>query len=113
MQVPVYRWQLPDDVGPLAHVIDEICAGRVDGILFTAGPQAGVLLDVARERGMEQPLRAALARMGVGSVGPSCSEAMRNLELEPDFEPEHGKMGHLVLQAARVLPALLVDKRGR
>lgn len=113
MQVPVYRWQLPDDIGPLANVIDEICAGRVDGILFTAGPQAGVLLDVARERGTEQPLRAALARMGVGSVGPSCSEAMRNLELEPDFEPEHGKMGHLVLEAARLLPGLLVQKRGR
>ena len=30
---------------------------------------------------------------------------MRNLELEPDFEPEHGKMGHLVLEAARQVPA--------
>lgn len=113
MQVPVYRWQVPEDTGPLVQVIDELCARRADAILFTAGPQAGVLLDVARQRGVERELRAALATMGVGSVGPSCSEALRNLELEPDFEPEHGKMGHLVLEAARRMPALLAGKRRR
>jgi uroporphyrinogen-III synthase len=113
LQVPVYRWQLPEDIGPLSHVLDEICAGKVDAILFTAGPQAGVLLDVARQRGIEAPLRAALARLGLGSVGPSCTEAMRNLELEPDFEPEHGKMGHLVLEAARKLPSVLAQKRAQ
>lgn len=112
MQVPVYRWQLPADTAPLEHVIDEICAGTVDAILFTSGPQVGVLLEVAKGRGLELPLRAALARLAIGSVGPTCSEAMRNLELEPDFEPEHGKMGHLVLEAARKVPAVLLAKRG-
>ncbi len=111
IQVPVYRWRLPDDTGPLERVIDEICAGRVDAILFTSGPQAGVLLEVAQRLGLEAALRGALARMAVGSVGPSCSEAMRNLELAPDFEPEHGKMGHLVLEAARRVPDLLAHKR--
>lgn len=112
LQVPVYRWQLPEDLSPLERVIDEICAGRVEVILFTSGPQAGVLFEVARKRAVEPALRAALARMGVGSVGPSCTEALRNLELEPDFEPEHGKMGHLVREAARSAPELLAKKRG-
>jgi len=111
LQVPVYRWQLPDDLAPLEHVIDEICAGTVDAILFTSGPQAGVLVEVAQRRGQEPALRAALARLALGSVGPSCTEAMRNLELEPDFEPEHGKMGHLVLEAARKIPEVLARKR--
>jgi uroporphyrinogen-III synthase len=111
LQVPVYRWQLPEDLGPLVTVIERICAGHVQAILFTAGPQAGVLLEVARMRGLEPELRAALGRMAIGSVGPSCSEAMRNLELEPDFEPEHGKMGHLVLEAARRMPRVLNQKR--
>jgi uroporphyrinogen-III synthase len=111
LQVPVYRWQLPDDIAPLEHVIDAICAGSVDAILFTSGPQAGVLVEVAQRRGLEPALRAALTRMAVGSVGPSCSEAMRNLELEPDFEPEHGKMGHLVLEATRRVEAVLSRKR--
>ncbi|MDB4988319.1 MAG: putative transcriptional regulator [Myxococcaceae bacterium] len=111
MQVPVYRWQLPEDTKPLELVIDQICAGTVDAILFTSGPQAGVLIDVAQQRGQEASLRAALSRVALGSVGPSCTEAMRNLELEPDFEPEHGKMGHLVLEAARKVPLVLARKR--
>jgi uroporphyrinogen-III synthase len=112
LQVPVYRWQLPDDIAPLEHVIDEICQGSVDVILFTSGPQAGVLVEVAERRGVEATLRAALTRMAVGSVGPSCTEAMKNLELEPDFEPEHSKMGHLVLEAARKVTEVLARKRG-
>lgn len=111
MQVPVYRWQLPEDTGPLARVIDAICAGEADVILFTSGPQAGVLLEVARTRGREPELRAALARIAIGSVGPSCTEALRNLELEPDFEPAHGKMGHLVLEGARRVGDVLARKR--
>jgi uroporphyrinogen-III synthase len=111
-QVPVYRWQLPADTAPLEHVIDELCAGRVDALLFTAGPQAVALVEVAARRGREEQLRQALARMALGSVGPSCSEAMRGLDLEPDFEPEHGKMGHLVLLAAQRVPDVLARKRG-
>lgn len=113
MQVPVYRWQLPADTEPLERVIDQICARTVDAILFTSGPQVGVLLEVARARGLELPLREALRHLAIGSVGPTCSEAMRNLELEPDFEPEHGKMGHLVLEAARKVPGVLLAKRGQ
>jgi uroporphyrinogen-III synthase len=110
MQVPVYRWQLPDDLGPLERVIDELCAGRVHAVLFTSGPQAGSLIEVAGRLGKEAALRAALARCAIGSVGPSCTEAMQNLSLEPDFEPEHGKMGHLVLLAARKVRQVLAQK---
>lgn len=111
MQVPVYRWMLPDDLGPLEHVIDELCAGRVDAVLFTSGPQAGAMVEVAGRLGKEPALRAALSRVAIGSVGPSCTEAMQNLGLEPDFEPEHGKMGHLVLLAARKVRHVLAHKR--
>jgi uroporphyrinogen-III synthase len=112
MQVPVYRWQLPEDLGPLEQVIDAICAGSVEVVLFTSGPQAGSLVEVAQRRGREAELRAALKRCALGSVGPSCTEALRNLELEPDFEPAHGKMGHLVQEAARLAPGIVAAKRG-
>lgn len=112
VQVPVYRWQLPEDLGPLEQVIDAICANAVQVVLFTSGPQAGSLMEVAGRLGRESELRAALGRCAIGSVGPSCTEALRNLELEPDFEPEHGKMGHLVREAARLAPGLLAQKRG-
>lgn len=111
VEVPVYRWQLPEDLSPLTRVIDAICAGTVQVVLFTSGPQAGSLVEVAQRLGREAELRAALGRCALGSIGPSCSEALRNLELEPDFEPVHSKMGHLVLEAARRAPALLAKKQ--
>lgn len=111
MQVPVYRWQLPEDLGPLERVITEICAGSVEAVLFTSAPQAGSLLEVAQRMGRETELRAALKRCALGSVGPSCTEGIRNLELEPDFEPAHGKMGHLVLEAARLARGIVEAKR--
>lgn len=111
MQVPVYRWRLPDDIAPIERNIDALCEGRVDVVLFTSGPQVGALLDVAKRVGKEQALRAALARVAIGSVGPSCTEAMQNLELVPDFEPEHGKMAHLVREAGRASRAVLARKR--
>jgi uroporphyrinogen-III synthase len=111
LQVPVYRWQLPDDLAPLERVIDEICKDSVDAIIFTSGPQAGALMEVAGRRGVEESVRTALTRMAIGSVGPSCTEALQNLGLEPDFEPEHSKMGHLVLEAARKVPQVLARKR--
>ncbi len=110
-QVPVYRWQLPSDLSPIIGVIDAIIEGRVDAILFTAGPQAGSLIEVAARVGREPLLRAALARCALGSIGPSCTEALRNLELPPDFEPEHSKMGQLVLLAAREVRGVLASKR--
>lgn len=111
VQVPVYRWQLPEDLEPLRRVIRAICAGEVEVVLFTSGPQAGSLLEVAQQMGCEPELRRGLLRCIVGSVGPSCTEALRNLEFAPDFEPAHGKMGHLVLEAARLVPGLLEAKR--
>ncbi|MFT3923519.1 MAG: uroporphyrinogen-III synthase [Myxococcales bacterium] len=111
MQVPVYRWQLPDDLGPLERVIQAICAGTVEVVLFTSAPQAGSLLEVAERMGCESELRLALRRCALGSVGPSCTEGVRNLELQPDFEPAHGKMGHLVLEAARLARGIVDAKR--
>jgi uroporphyrinogen-III synthase len=111
MQVPVFRWQLPEDLAPLERVIDAICAGTVHLVLFTSGPQAGSLVEVAQRLGREAELRGALARTVIGSVGPSCTEALRNLELEPDFEPAHGKMGHLVQEATRSARDVLSRKR--
>jgi uroporphyrinogen-III synthase len=111
LQVPVYRWQLPEDLAPLESVIDAVCSGSVDVLLFTSGPQAGALVEVAGRMGREAALREALGKLALGSVGPSCTEAMRNLELEPDFEPEHGKMGHLVLEAGKKVAEILARKR--
>ncbi len=100
-RVPVYRWELPEDTGPLRRAIVEIADGRVGAALFTSAQQVEHLLAVAAEEGREADLRSALARRTVvGSVGPTTSETLRDRGLPVDIEPEHPKMGHLVAAVA-------------
>lgn len=99
--VPVYRWALPEDVEPLRNAVVEIAAGRIGAVLFTSAQQVVHLLDVATEMGREAELRTALETCTVvGSIGPTTTEALRERGLPADVEPEHPKMGHLVLAVA-------------
>jgi uroporphyrinogen-III synthase len=100
-RVPVYRWVLPEDTGPLRRAIAAIAAGEVGAALFTSAQQVEHLLQVAAEEGREADLRAALGRATVvGSVGPTTSETLREHGLPVDIEPEHPKMGQLVAAVA-------------
>ena len=93
---------LPDDTGPLRRAIVEVAEGRVGAILFTSAQQVVHLLQVAAEEGLEaEPPLASMARsVIVGSVGPTTTEALRAHGLPVDLEPDHPKMGHLVLALA-------------
>jgi uroporphyrinogen decarboxylase len=99
-QVPVYRWALPEDVEPLRETIREMAAGRAQVVLFTNATQVDHMLKVAADLGLDDELRAALRRMVVCSIGPTCTEMLEHLELPVDLEPQHPRMGHLVKEAA-------------
>jgi uroporphyrinogen-III synthase len=100
-RIPVYRWTVPEDTGPLRAAIAEIAGGRVGAVLFTAAQQVAHLLQVAAEEGRITGLRAAFERrVVIGSIGPTTSEALREQSLPVDIEPEHPKMGHLVAAVA-------------
>lgn len=111
-RVPVYRWALPEDLGPLETAIDSIAAGRVDVVMFTTQIQVVHLLEVAERRGRASAVRAGLARTVVASVGPTTSEALRQAGIAPDVEPVHPKMGFLVREAAAQAETVLRAKRG-
>ncbi len=110
--VPVYRWALPEDLGPLAAAIGRIVAGEADVALFTSATQVTHVMQVARERGVAAALATAFRRVVVGSIGPVCSTALRAAGLPVDLEPIHPKMGPLVVETLRAAPALLAAKRG-
>jgi uroporphyrinogen-III synthase len=101
MQVPVYKWDLPEDTAPLAGAVGKITRGEIDLALFTTSMQVVHLLKVAREMKAEEPLREGLARIVIGSIGPVTSEELREQGIHVDFEPNHPKMGYLVNEAAR------------
>jgi len=109
--VRVYRWELPEDIGPLEANIKAIAGGQIDVSLFTSSHQIVNLLRIAQQNGLLAQLRQGLSQTVIGSIGPTTSETLRELELPVDFEPEHSKMGHLVQAAAEQAPGLLRRKR--
>lgn len=111
LRVPVYRWALPDDIGPLRAAFQQLCAGQVDVALFTSATQVYHLFEYAATEQQSDRLRAAFARVLIASIGPICSEALRQHGLVPDVEPEHGKMGQLVGTVARTARTALLRKR--
>jgi uroporphyrinogen-III synthase len=109
--VPVYRWALPEDLGPLEQAIRDTVAMKFDLLLFTSAQQLNHVLEVAERMGLRDAWMAAARQTVIGSIGPTASENCRELGLEPDFEPEHPKMGHLLLAAARETQSRLAAKR--
>jgi uroporphyrinogen decarboxylase len=109
----VYRWELPEDLGPLEANVRAIAAGQIDVALFTSSQQATNLLTIAGRMGLENQVRGGLAQAVVGSIGPDTSETLRQHELTIDFEPDHSAMGHLVAAAANQAGGLLASKRRR
>ena len=111
LQVPVYRWALPKDTGPLEQAIQRLIAGDCQVALFTNAMQVSHLFQLGTQMGVSDPLRDALARVVVGSVGPLCSQALRELGVAVDLEPQHPKMGQLVAEVAAHAQTLLTRKR--
>lgn len=98
--VPVYRWALPEDTGPLRRALHAVAAGEISIALFTSRAQVENAFLVAAEEGIAAEVRQRLAAGFVASIGPVCSEALRAEGISPHLEPEHPKMGHLVKEAA-------------
>ncbi|MBI2167091.1 MAG: uroporphyrinogen decarboxylase [Candidatus Omnitrophica bacterium] len=111
IQVPVYRWALPDDTGPLGRAIQEIIDGKIEIAVFTNAAQIRHVVRFASERGLEGPFRAAMRNVVVASVGPTCSEALVEAGFSVDFEPSHPKMGQLVSELAERSEALIEEKK--
>ncbi|MGH9572888.1 MAG: uroporphyrinogen-III synthase [Candidatus Acidiferrales bacterium] len=105
MQVPVYKWELPQNTEALVEAVRRIGNGEIDMALFTTSMQIVHLLRFSKQTGEEDRVRAALAEMTVGSIGPVTSEGLRGQGIHVDFEPEHPKMGYLVNEAARRMSA--------
>ena len=110
-RVPVYKWALPDDLGPLKDAVTAIAAGQVDVAVFTTGVQVVHLWQIVREMHLEADVRSGLARSAIASIGPTTSDELRRHGLAPDIEASHPKMGFFVRELAEHSRALLEAKR--
>lgn len=111
IQIPVYRWALPDDLEPLKAAIRQTIEGKVDFALITSAIQIKNVLKVAAQMGVEKEFKKAFAKTVIASIGPTSSEAILEKGFSVDLEPSHSKMGILVSETAQKSAALLKRKR--
>lgn len=109
--VPVYRYAMPEDTGPLVHAARSLAQRQVDVALFTTSMQVVHLLDIARRHNLERAVREGLRSLAVASIGPTTSEELREQGIPIDIEATRPKMGFLVRDAAERAADILRIKR--
>lgn len=105
MAVPVYRWELPEDLAPLDRLIAATLDGAIDAVSFTSAPAAAGLLLRAEQLGVADALVARLRRdVLVACVGPVTAGPLEARDV-PTVQPERSRTGPLVRMIAEQLPA--------
>lgn len=105
VQLPVYRWLPPSDLGPLDRLLDAAVSGGIDALAFTSAPAAAGLLARSAERGVVEELLTALrgpiTALCVGSVTAAPLDAVG----VPTVQPERSRLGAMVRRLEAELPA--------
>src|SRR5256884_2363021 len=97
IEIPVYRWQLPDERAAPYALIDRVCNGDGDAVTFTTGPAVENFLELAREQDRETAVRDALnGRVVAVVIGPYCANVARSLGLDAVVEPAASRLGSMV-----------------
>jgi uroporphyrinogen decarboxylase len=111
VQVKVYQWDLPVDTAPLENNVRALAACERDVVLFTSAHQVVNMLRIAEKLGVSESLHQGLKQTVVGSIGPTTSDMLKDHEIAVDVEPEHPKMGPLVMAAAEKSADIVARKR--
>jgi uroporphyrinogen-III synthase len=105
VQVPVYRWAPPADVGPLDRLTDAVLAGDVDVLAFTSAPAAASTLRRAQERGIRDELvRLLRGRVLALCVGPVTAAPLEADDV-PTVQPQRSRLGAMVRRLEGEMPA--------
>jgi uroporphyrinogen-III synthase len=96
IEVPTYRWALPQDIGPLLRLLDALVRGEIDAAVFTSASQVRNLFAVAGQNGGVDQLRRNLNSVLVASIGPVCSDALVAAGVQVGLEASPPKLGPLV-----------------
>ncbi|MGH9021930.1 MAG: uroporphyrinogen-III synthase, partial [Acidimicrobiia bacterium] len=97
VEVPVYRWRVPEDTTPALRLVGGVCGGRVDAVTFTSAPAVHNLFAIAASEGLADDLRRGFNAGGVTAacVGPVCAGGARSEGVEAPLRPEVGRLGLL------------------
>ena len=96
IEIPTYRWSLPEDTKPLVELMDALERRQIDAVVFTNAAQVHNLFAVAEKLGRADSLRSSLNRTLVASIGPVSSSALQQFGVTVGLESSPPKLGPLV-----------------
>jgi uroporphyrinogen-III synthase len=93
IELSSYRWALPEDVGPIMRLLDELRAGTLAVTAFTSASQVENLFTVAADAGLAGDLPEWLNRRTVtAAIGPTCAGALEQRGVAVAIQPGRPKM---------------------
>lgn len=106
--VQVYCNAFPDDLAPLEEVVRGLASDLTSGnpenaafALFTNASQVRHVFKLADQLNLTDQVKKAFKQICIGSVGPTCTEAIISKGLTVDYEPDNPSMASLVQEMAR------------
>ena len=109
--IRVYGWDYPLDPSLLEANVRAIAAGQRDVLMLTSAHQAVNMLRMAEQCNLIDAFRSGLRSTVIASIGPTTTQMLEECEIMVDIEPPHPKMGHLVVESAKLAPAIAKRKR--
>ncbi len=104
VEIPVYRWRLPDDQQPARALVQAVTAGEVAAVTFTSQPAVHHLFRIAESMGRADALRRRFGSEVVAScVGPVCAESAVAEGIERPVWPEPPRLVAMVRQLTELL----------
>lgn len=109
IEIPIYRWILPESSFAAETLIRAIVNHSVHAVTFTSAPAVRNLLLIATEMGLEHQVRSALSSAVLAvMVGPVCAAAAKEVGISSCIVPEKYRLGPMIRALS---DSLLSDKR--
>jgi uroporphyrinogen-III synthase len=96
IEIATYRWSLPEDITPLANLMEALERNAIDVVCFTSASQVSNLFTVAQQIGKHESLLLNLNRSLIASIGPVCTAALNKFGVRVDIEPHPPKLGPFI-----------------
>jgi uroporphyrinogen-III synthase len=104
VSIPVYRWELPADTGPLRRLVDATISRQLDAVTFTSAPAVSSMLRVAAQSDRERQLLDALRSDVVPfCVGPVTARPLEDHDVVT-VQPARARLGALVREVTDQVP---------
>jgi len=96
--IPVYRWSIPDELGPAHSLIRWVCDERVDAVTFTARPAVDNFVAIATSMGrFDDVVDACARRVQIFCIGPVCAQGVIDSGLGTPLYPERSRLGAMAM----------------